>query len=242
MAGPHYRDAGKSLARTQQKPGRCGGQEWLTKTVNRSVLQSRNQDVRRPNLRHCCSEVTAIPCSSGYLRGRISVLSLWENTMKKIVIAVTALAMGSMSASAADLAARPYTKAPWRRSPSTTGAVSISAVTSVAPGPTRSGSIPPTPSPAALLVISGPARASASAERASSVVAMRATTGKPATSCSVSRAPFRASTTAAPCSTPSSAPEMTCSPGVPTGWRRLPAVPVSRSITTCSTSRAATPA
>ena len=32
--------------------------------------------------------------------------------MKKIAIAVAALAMGSMSASAADLAARPYTKAP----------------------------------------------------------------------------------------------------------------------------------
>ena len=32
--------------------------------------------------------------------------------MRKIAIAVTALAMGSMSASAADLAARPYTKAP----------------------------------------------------------------------------------------------------------------------------------
>lgn len=34
------------------------------------------------------------------------------NIMKKIAIAVAALAMGSMSASAADLAARPYTKAP----------------------------------------------------------------------------------------------------------------------------------
>src|SRR6186713_2715134 len=32
--------------------------------------------------------------------------------MKKIAIAVAALVMGSMSASAADLAARPYTKAP----------------------------------------------------------------------------------------------------------------------------------
>src|SRR4051812_11160170 len=32
--------------------------------------------------------------------------------MKKIAIAVSALLMGSMSASAADLAARPYTKAP----------------------------------------------------------------------------------------------------------------------------------
>ena len=32
--------------------------------------------------------------------------------MKKIAIAVSALMMGSMSASAADLAARPYTKAP----------------------------------------------------------------------------------------------------------------------------------
>jgi outer membrane immunogenic protein len=32
--------------------------------------------------------------------------------MKKIAIAAAALMMGSMSASAADLAARPYTKAP----------------------------------------------------------------------------------------------------------------------------------
>src|SRR4051794_41724545 len=32
--------------------------------------------------------------------------------MKKIALAVSALLMGSMSASAADLAARPYTKAP----------------------------------------------------------------------------------------------------------------------------------
>ena len=32
--------------------------------------------------------------------------------MKKIAIAAAALIMGSMSASAADLAARPYTKAP----------------------------------------------------------------------------------------------------------------------------------
>ena len=54
--------------------------------------------------------------------------------MKKIAIAVAALVMGSMSASAADLAARPYTKAPAAQFWSTTGAASTSAATSAVAG------------------------------------------------------------------------------------------------------------
>ena len=34
MAGPRCRGAGKSLARTQQKPGAMRGQGWLTKMVS----------------------------------------------------------------------------------------------------------------------------------------------------------------------------------------------------------------
>ena len=46
------------------------------------------------------------------LNSLVPVVGLGNNQMKKIALAAAALAIGTVSASAADLAARPYTKAP----------------------------------------------------------------------------------------------------------------------------------
>ena len=208
--------------------------------INQLILRSRNQDAQRPNsaslLQRGYSFFRALQVVSRQNFGCCRCGKCYEKDRYRSCRPF----MGSMSASAADLAARPYTKAPapvvsvynW-------GGFYIGG--HVGGAWTNQEWVKSLTPPCS--AISRPGEGFR--QRGTGIFGggHAATTGRPTTSCSVSRAPSRASTTAAPCSTPSSAPALTTSSaGVPTGWRRLPAVPVSPSTTTCSTSRAATPA